>query len=124
MNKTPCKNTIEWYKSLTGEESTEECLRAVLPAIMSLQVRVRKKEDIVDDVPVLSYAAALLAMYRGNINQDIYALGSFKAGDITIKTATKEERNTIIEALNLAFSDARPYLKTSCVFKSMDGGLK
>ena len=122
MDKTPYKNTLEWFKSLSANDDTDECLKAVLPAIMSLQIRLRRKDDVVDDIPVLSYAAALLAMYRGSINQELFGLSSFKAGDITVKTTTKEERNSIIAALNLAFGDARPYLKTGVVFKNMDGG--
>ncbi len=124
MDKIPYKNTLEWYKSLSGTEDNDECMKAVLPAIMSIQMRLRRKEDTVDDIPVLSYAAALLALYRGSINQELFGLASFKAGDITIKTTTKEERNSIIAALNLAFSDARPYLKTGVVFKNMDGGVR
>ena len=124
MNKIPCKNTVEWYKTLTGTETAGECLKAVMPSIISLQNRVRKSEYIVDEIPVLSYAAALLAMYRASLCIDTFGLDSFKAGDITVKTTQKEDREHIMAALNLAFCDARPYLKSGLVFKGMDGGSK
>lgn len=124
MNKTPCKNTIEWYKTLTGLEDTTECLKAVMPSIISLQARVRRSEYIVDEIPVLSYAAALLSMYRASLGEEILGLDSFKAGDITVKTTAKEDRERITDALNLAFSEARPYLKSGRLFGSMDGGLQ
>ena len=115
---------MEWYKTLTGSEDAGECIKAVLPAIASLQARVRRQEYIVDEIPVLSYAAALLSVYRASIGFGMSSLSSFKAGDITVKTTAKEDRERITDALNLAFSEARPYLKSGRLFGSMDGGIK
>lgn len=122
MNKFPYKNTMEWYKTLTGSEDAGECIKAVLPAIASLQARVRKQEYIVDEIPVLSYAAALLSVYHASIGFGMSSLSSFKAGDITVKTNAEDDRKHITEALELAFSEARPYLKSGLVFKSIGGG--
>lgn len=122
MKNTPCKNTVEWFKSLSGVENTEECLRIILPSITSLQSRVAKREYIVDEIPALSYAAACMAMYRMSISEELTRFSSFKAGDITLKASPNEQRKTMLQALELALCEAKPYLKTGTVFKSINGG--
>ncbi len=122
MNNTPCKNTIEWFKTLTNIQNTEECLRIILPSITALQSRVRRTDYVVDEIPALSYAAACLAMYRMSLSGELTRYSSFKAGDITLKTSQNERRKTMLDMLEFALCEAKPYLKTGKVFKSINGG--
>lgn len=122
MDKTPCKNTAEWFKSLSGIDSTEEALKWVMPSVNALQNRVLKRGDTVDEIPALCYAAALMAFNRAVLSEQIFSYNSIKAGDITLKANEREGRKSLKEALEMALAEAKPYLKSGMIFKSMDGG--
>lgn len=116
---TPTRNTLDWFKELTHVTEANTALKYCMPAINSLQRRVRNDNIIVDNVPELYFAAAVLAYYRFSLTDDFIRYSSFKAGDVRLNMQPEKFKAALTELLNVALSDASPYLKTGVKFKSI-----
>ncbi len=120
MENKPLTNTLEWFRELSRVTDADICLKYCLPAVNSLQSRVRNNQIVVDNIPELYFAAAVLAYYRFSITDEFARYSTFKAGDIRMNMEPEKFRATISELLKVALSDASPYLKTGIRFKSIN----
>ena len=116
----PTRHTLDWFRELSHVTEAKTALKYCIPAITSLQRRVRNDNIIVDDVPELYFAAAVLAYYRFSLTDDFIRYSSFKAGDVRLNMQPEKFKTTITELLSVALSDATPYLKTGVRFKSIN----
>lgn len=121
MENIPSRNTIDWFRELSHINEAEVALKYCIPAINSLQSRVRNDSTIVDNVPELYFAAAVLAYYRFSLTEDFARYSTFKAGDVRLDMEPEKFNATIKELLSISLSDAAPYLKTGVRFKSIGG---
>ena len=113
------QNTLDWFKELSHVTEANTALKYCIPAITSLQRRVRNDNIIVDEIPELYFAAAVLAYYRFSLTDDFTKYSSFKAGDVRLNMQPEKFKSAIVELLNVSLSDAAPYLKTGVRFKSV-----
>ncbi len=121
MENTPSRNTLNWFRELSHVDDADTGLKYCVPAINSLQSRVRNSNMIVDNIPELYFAAAVLAYYRFSITDEFTHYSTFKAGDVRLDMEPEKFKATLTELLNLSLSDAAPYLKTGVKFKSIGG---
>ncbi len=119
QNNIQSQNTLNWFRELSHVTDADTSLNFCLPAINSIQQKVRNDNIIVDEVPELYFAAAVLAYYRFSLTDEFSNYSSFKAGDVRLNMEPQKRKASIIELLNLSLSDASPYLKTGVKFKSI-----
>lgn len=122
MEQQPYKNTLELFKCLSKIDSIDRCLLFCKPAVDTIQSRVKDPDIIVNDVHDLYFAAACLAFYRAALSDDLFKYSSFKAGSVSVNYSNQEVKDNSIRMLTMALEEAKPYLKTGTVFKSMGGG--
>ncbi len=118
---TQSRNTLSWFRELSHVTDADTALKYCLPAINSLQTRVRNDSIIVDNIPELYFAAAVLAYYRFSLTEEFTRYSTFKAGDVRLDMEPDKFKATLTELLNISLSDAAPYLKTGVKFKSVGG---
>lgn len=92
------------------------------PAVETIQNRVKDPEIIVDEVYDLCLAAACLAFYRAALSDDLFKYSSFKAGNVSVNYSNQEVKDNSLRMLTMALEEAKPYLKTGVIFKSVGGG--
>lgn len=119
MQNTPCKNTLDWFSELSQISDPNIAYKYCLPAVKSLQAKVKKQDTVVDEVPELYFAAAVLAYYRLSVTDEFLTCSSFKAGDVRLNMKPDILRHTLQELLSIALSDALPYLKSGVKFKAI-----
>jgi len=113
------QNTLNWFRELSHVTEADTALKFCIPVINSLQQKVRNDSIIVDEVPELYFAAAVMAYYRFSLTDEFSAYSSFKAGDVRLTMEPDKAKASIRELLSLSLSDAAPYLKTGVKFKSI-----
>ena len=74
----PTRHTLDWFRELSHVTEADTALKYCIPAITSLQRRVRNDNIIVDDVPELYFAAAVLAYYRFSLTDDFIRIPVLK----------------------------------------------
>lgn len=120
-NNMQTRNTLSWFKELSHVTDADTALKYCVPAINSLQARVKNDNIIVDHIPELYFAAAVLAYYRFSLTEEFARYSTFKAGDIRLDMEPEKFKATIKELLNISLADASPFLKTGVKFKSIGG---
>lgn len=120
MNNIPSKNTLDWFKELSHIDDPNVAYKYCLPAINSLQSRLRNRETVIDEVPELYFAAAVLAYHRLSVTDEFLTSAGFSAGDVRLNMKPEVFRETLSELLKVAMSDAAPYLKTGVKFKAIE----
>ena len=115
-------NTLRWFSELSQVGSAETGMRYCMPAVKSLEVRLKNAKLCIDDVPELCFAAAVIAFYRYSLTAGFPDFSYLRAGDVTLRRNKEDYHETLDKLLAVAISDAMPYLKTSVKIKCIGGG--
>lgn len=122
MDKMPYTNTLYWFGQLAKVEEPSIALSYCLPAVRLINSKLKDKTVVVDNEPSLCFAAAVIGYYKYSLTEEFARYSTIRAGDLTLNMPLKEFRSFIKELLSVALEEARPYLRSGAVFKSVLGG--
>ena len=122
MDKMPYTNTLYWFSQLAKEDEPSVALSYCMPAVRLLTSKLKDKTVVVDNEPSLCFAAAVIGYYKYSLTDEFSKYSKIRAGDLTLDMPLKEFRSFIKELLSVALEEAKPFLRSGTVFKSVMGG--